>query len=133
MGCKTYRFVFVFAAIPVFVTAAISVVFAKGFAFFFFCRAAPYRAPLFAAISDLLLSCGGATAVRTLVMLMGGIPVESLKEDVRVLPKLKGVKIPRSVRSAIVKTLAKSSWFGLMAVFRYVKSWMSNACKRLMV
>lgn len=74
---------------------------------------------MFADISDLLVNCSGATAVRTLVMLMGGVGVDALKADVSVLPKLKGVKIPRSVRSAIVKTLAKSSWFSLMTVFRY--------------
>ncbi|CAM9911654.1 unnamed protein product [Scytosiphon promiscuus] len=70
------------------------------------------------AISSLLANCG-VTSVRTLVMLMGGVPVESLKADVSTLSKLKGVSIPRSVRRAMVNALAKSSWFALLSVFRF--------------
>lgn len=54
-------------------------------------------------------------------MLMGGISVNSLKSDVKNLPKLKGIGIPRSVRRAMVNGLAKSSWFALLSVFRCEK------------
>lgn len=68
-------------------------------------------------MSSLLAKCG-VTSIRTLVMLMGGITVDALKMDVKYLPKLKGVGIPRYVRRAIVKCLAKSSRFALLGVFR---------------
>lgn len=68
-------------------------------------------------MSALLAKCGVAS-IRTLVMLMGGVAVDALKADVSTLAKLKGVGIPRSVRRAVVKALAKSSWFALLGVFR---------------
>lgn len=68
-------------------------------------------------MSTLLANCS-VTSIRTLVMIMGGVAVDALKADVKTLPKLKGVNIPRSVRRAIVKALAKSSWFALLGIFR---------------
>ncbi|CAM9856621.1 unnamed protein product, partial [Hapterophycus canaliculatus] len=70
------------------------------------------------AISSLMAKCG-VTSIRTLVMLMGGVRVESLKADVSTLPRLKGISIPRSVRRAMVNALARSSWFALLGVFRF--------------
>lgn len=68
-------------------------------------------------MASLMAKCGVAS-IRTLVMLMGGVVVDALKADVSTLPKLKGLSIPRSVRRAMVKALAKSSWFALLGVFR---------------
>ncbi|CBJ28634.1 conserved unknown protein [Ectocarpus siliculosus] len=70
------------------------------------------------AMSSLMVK-GGVASIRTLVMLMGGVAVDALKADVSTLPKLKGLSIPRSVRRAMVKALAKSSWFALLGVFRF--------------
>lgn len=67
----------------------------------------------------LLAKCG-VTSIRTLVMLMGGVKVDALKADGKTLPKLKGIRIARCVRRAMVKALAKSSWFALLGVFRCV-------------
>lgn len=68
-------------------------------------------------MSCFIANCG-VTSIRTLVMIMGGVAVDALKADVKTLAKLKGVSIPRSVRRAMVKALAKSSWFALLGVFR---------------
>lgn len=64
----------------------------------------------------------GPTGIRTLIMLMGGVPVDSLKADVQTLRKLAGVRIPRVLRSAIVKALGGCSWFALLGVFRWACS-----------
>eukprot|EP00752_Nemacystus_decipiens_P008322 g7437.t1 len=80
-------------------------------------------------MASLLANCG-VTSIRTLVMIMGGVAVDALKADVKTLPKLKGVNIPRSVRRAIVKALAKSSWFALLGVFRF-RSFFKNLFKSI--
>lgn len=68
-------------------------------------------------MSSFLAKCG-VSSIRSLVMVMGGVAVDALKADVKTLAKLKGVGIPRSVRRAMVKALAKSSWFALLGIFR---------------
>lgn len=67
-----------------------------------------------------LAKCG-VGSIRTFIMIVGGIAVDKLKTDVKILPKLKKISLPISVRKAIVKALEGSSWFALLTVFRWGK------------
>ena len=77
----------------------------------------PSAHALVTAIGAILAKCG-VTSIRTMVLLMGGVAVDELKKEPAKLPKLKGVKISRTVRRGIVKALSTSSWFALLGVFR---------------
>lgn len=81
------------------------------------CRSNVSAHALVTAIGAILAKCG-VTSIRTMVLLMGGVAVDELKKEPAKLPKLKGLKISRTVRRGIVKALSASSWFALLGVFR---------------